>query len=45
MTAHSVNIAGARGKTGFVDFSAAVFDASWKEPMTPQGLPSGSVYR
>jgi hypothetical protein len=32
----------ARGRTGFVDFFADFFAASWKESMFPQGVPSGA---
>jgi len=32
----------ARGRIGFVDFFAEVFEANWKESMSPQGLPSGA---
>ena len=31
----------ARGRAGFVDFFAEIFELSWKDSMSPQGLPSG----
>jgi hypothetical protein len=32
----------ARGRSEFVDFFAELFEASWKESMSRQGLPSGA---
>jgi hypothetical protein len=32
----------ARGRAGFVDFFADVFEVSWKGSMFPQGVPSGT---
>ena len=32
----------ARGRAGFVDFFADVFETSWKELIFPQGVPSGA---
>jgi hypothetical protein len=32
----------ARGRAGFIDLFAEIFELSWKDSMSPQGLPSGA---
>jgi hypothetical protein len=32
----------ARGRAGFIEFFAEIFEANWRASMSPQGLPSGA---
>lgn len=32
----------ARGRAGFIEFFAEIFEANWRTSMSPQGLPSGA---